>query len=66
MDFLAVILLILLVLIVGVLFCMLAMNAIAVMMDSISEILETVYNFVHRSDDAPPPVPTQKPARHLP
>lgn len=65
MDFLAVILLVLLVLIVGGLFCMLAMNAIAGTMDSISALLETVYNFVHRSDDAPP-VPTQKPARHLP
>ena len=65
MDFLAVMLLVLLVLIVGGLFCMLAMNAIAGTMDSISALLETVYNFVHRSDDASP-VPTQKPARYLP
>ena len=65
MDFLAVMLLILLVLIVGVLFCALAMNTIAGMMDSISALLETVYNFVRRNDDADP-VPTQKPARYLP
>lgn len=65
MDFLAVMLLVLLVLIVGVLFCMLAMNAVAETMDSISALLETVYNFVRRNDDASP-VPTQKPARYLP
>lgn len=65
MDFLAVMLLVLLVLIVGVLFCMLAMNAVAGTMDSISALLETVYNFVRRNDDAAL-VPTQKPARCLP
>ena len=65
MDFLAVMLLILLVLIVGVLFCTLAMNAAAGTMDSISALLETVCNFVHRNDDATP-VPTQKPTRYLP
>jgi hypothetical protein len=65
MDFLAVMLLVLLVLIVGVLFCTLAMNAVAGTMDSISALLETVYNFVHRNDDAST-VPTQKPARYLP
>lgn len=65
MDFLAVMLLILLVLIVGVLFCTLAMNAVAGTMDSISALLETVYNFVRRNDDAPP-IPTQKPTRYLP
>lgn len=65
MDFLAVMLLVLLVLIVGVLFCMLAMNAVAGSMDSISALLETVYNFVRRNDDTAL-VPTQKPARYLP
>jgi len=65
MDFLAVMLLVLLILIVGVLFCMLAMNAVAGTMDSISALLETVYNFVRRNDDASP-APTQKPARYLP
>ena len=65
MDFLAVMLLILLVLIVGVLFCILAMNAVAATTDSISALLETVYNFVHRNDDASP-VPTQPPPRSLP
>ena len=65
MDFLAVMLLILLVLIVGVLFCTLAMNAVAGTMDSISALLETVYNFVRRNDDATP-IPTQKPTRYLP
>lgn len=65
MDFLAVMLLVLLVLIVGVLFCMLAMNAVAGTMDSISVLLETVYNFVRRNDDASP-VPMQKPASYLP
>lgn len=65
MDFLAVMLLVLLVLIVGVLFCTLAMNAVAGTMDSISALLETVYNFVRRHDDASP-VPTQTPTRYLP
>ena len=65
MDFLAVMLLILLVLIVGVLFCILAMNAVAAMTDSISALLETVYNFVHCNDDVSP-VPTQTPTRYLP
>ena len=65
MAFLAVMLLVLLVLIVGVLFCMLAMNAVAWTMDSISALLETVYNLVRRNDDTSP-VPTQKPARYLP
>ena len=65
MDFLAVMLLILLVLIVGVLFCILAMNAVAAMTDSIFALLETVYNFVHLNDDVSP-VPTQTPTRYLP
>ena len=65
MDFLAVMLLILLVLIVGVLFCILAVNAVAVTTDSISALLETVYGFVHRNDDASP-VPTQNPTCYLP
>lgn len=65
MDFLAVMLLVVLVLIVGVLFCTLAMNAVAGTMDSISALLETVYNFVRHNDDAAP-VPTQKPTRYLP
>ena len=58
-------LLVLLVLIVGVLFCTLAMNAVAGTMDSISALLETVYNFVRRNDDATL-IPTQKPTRYLP
>ena len=65
MDFLAVMILVFCSMMVVTIFGWLLIGAFANTTDSISTLLETVYNFVHCNDDAST-VPMQKPARYLP